>query len=383
MKTSSFLARRLRGGALILLAGLTVTGFAADQWSVTSPNGQIRLTLKLADLGGQADYPDGATRLYYRIEHGPAEARAMVLQDSPLGMLWDDLDFLDDLQFVRWTEPSRVTVDYRQPHGKRHHCHNEATAATVWFRNRDGAQLAVDLRAYQDGAALRYRVKEAPGGLHRLVSEATGFALPSDARLWLAPADHPTKYSPAYERYYETEVPVGAESPTHRGWSFPVLFRSADARHWGLITEANLGPNYFGARLTSTADGGVYRVRIPDPAEGNGTGDLAPTFGTPFTSPWRVCCWATLRAQSRNPRWSTISANRAGSRIRLGFGPGGWRGAGGLINPARKTARSKSSSLISRLSLAGNTCWWTRTGRSWITATFTTSCVTRKRKGWA
>jgi hypothetical protein len=276
------------GGAVWLLAGLTATGFAADQWSVTSPNGQVRITLQLADLGGRADYPDGVARLYYRVEHGPANARAVVLRDSPLGMLWSDQNFLDGLRFERRTGPARRTVDYRQPHGKRRHCRNEANAVTVFFRNRGGLELAVDLRAYSDGAALRYRVTGDPANSHRLVAEATGFALPPDARMWLAPADRPSKYAPAYETYYEVEVPVGAKSPTDCGWSFPVLFRTADKRHWGLITEANLGPNYCGARLTSEADGGVYRVRLPEPAEGNGTGGVAPTFETPFTSPWRV-----------------------------------------------------------------------------------------------
>jgi len=109
-----------------------------------------------------------------------------------------------------------------------------------------------------------------------------------DGRLWLAAADKASTYSPAYEMYYENDIPVGTAAPLGLGWSFPVLFRTADSRCWGLITEANVGPDFCGSRLSSAAVQGVYRVALPNPAEGNGQGAAEPSATLPWEMPWRV-----------------------------------------------------------------------------------------------
>jgi hypothetical protein len=275
-------------GGWILAASMPVALAQTQTWSVFSPAGHTQLTLRLADAGQWNGQPAGLDRLYYRVEHGPEGRRAPVIKESPLGLLLEGHNLIDGLRFTRAVGPGVVNESYSMPHGKRRISRNEANRMAVSFLGRGGLQLDVELRAYHDGAALRYHLSGPAGTPVRLVAEATGFALPQDARLWLAPADHPTTYAPAYETYYENEVPVGTPCPTGRGWSFPVLFRTADAAHWGLLTEANLGRDYFGARLTGQADDGIYRIRFPEPEEGLGMGDLHPTFALPWTSPWRA-----------------------------------------------------------------------------------------------
>lgn len=272
---------------------LALTGVAAspDQhatWSVSSPDGAVTLSLRLGTGDGRAGSPEGVVRLHYRVLHGAGPEQATVIEESPLGLELQGADFLDGLQFSHLEGPRAVEIDYTMPHGKRRHCRNTGTALTVFFQNRQGQELGVELRAFPDGAALRYRLEGPRGATVRLKTEHTGWRLPEDARLWMHPADRPGTYSPAYETYYENEIPVGTASPTGCGWSFPVLFRTADSRHWGLITEANLGPEYFGGRLTSDAPDGLYRLRFPEPAEGLGTGELAPTLTLPWHSPWRL-----------------------------------------------------------------------------------------------
>lgn len=289
IRTESVLARTCSAPALVVLLMIgAVEGLAPGaQWEVTSPNGQVRLVAQLASLSA-ADYPKDKLRLYYRVEHGVAGARTVVIPDSPLGLVLQEEDFLDGLRFESAGVPEHIAENYLMPHGKRRQCHNAAGGLTLRFRNRSGAALELDLRAYNDGAAFRYRLPGPSSTRHTLQAELTGFALPAGARLWMHPSDKPTVYAPAYETYYENGVPMGTPSPTGVGWAFPVLFCTADEQHWGLITEANLGPNYFGGRLTSTATAGVYRIRLPEPAEGHGYGALEPTSTLPWELPWRV-----------------------------------------------------------------------------------------------
>lgn len=254
---------------------------------MTSPNGLVKLSVQLADLGGTADYPKNPC-LYYRVEQGAEGSRASLIQDSPLGLQLQGQDFVRGLRFVSAQAPKTVEEDYEMPHGKRLHCRNRAQHLTLSFVNGSGQPLELDLRAYNDGAAFRYRLPGAGSAPQTLETEATAFALPRDAKLWLAPNDKASTYSPGYETYYENEIAVGTPAPLGLGWEFPLLFRTADARHWALITEANVGPSFCGTRLTSTAPHGVYRIAWPDPAEGNAQGSSKPSSSLPWEMPWRV-----------------------------------------------------------------------------------------------
>ncbi|MBI2515274.1 MAG: glycoside hydrolase family 97 catalytic domain-containing protein [Opitutae bacterium] len=276
---------RLFCGALVLATSL----HAGDaNWQVESPNGELRLVVRLGEIAAAGEPQKHPARLSFRVEHGPAATRAVVLGDSPLGLTLGDQDFRDGLQFVSADAVRTVEENYLMPHGKRRVCRNTAHALTLHFRNRQGAALDLDLRAYHDGVAFRYRLPGADPARHTVQAEHTGFALPPDARLWLQPSDKPGVYSPGYETYYEDGIAAGTPAPTDQGWAFPVLFRTADAKHWGLITEANATADYCATRLAGTAADGVYRVRLPDPEEGNGHGPAEPTSALPWAMPWRV-----------------------------------------------------------------------------------------------
>ncbi|MDT8301782.1 MAG: glycoside hydrolase family 97 catalytic domain-containing protein, partial [Sedimentisphaerales bacterium] len=97
-----------------------------------------------------------------------------------------------------------------------------------------------------------------------------------------------TKYSPAYETYYQDGIRAGTSSPNTEGWAFPVLFGNSDTSHWGLITEAALDPTYCGCRLEQNAPNGLYRIRFPNEGDGNNTGQINPSATLPWATPWRV-----------------------------------------------------------------------------------------------
>jgi alpha-glucosidase len=259
---------------------------AAAPWEVTSPNGTVALSVSLAKPFDRQQYP-GKPRLYFQVRHGAPGAQAVVVSDSPLGLLLKEEDLLDELRLDSEGEPTRVEEAYTMLRGKRRQCSNAASARTLRFRNRHGAALELDLRAYDDGVAFRYRVPGATNSLRTLMAEVTGFALPTDARLWMHPSDKVSTYSPAYETYYENGVAPGLSSSNGLGWALPVLFCTSDQKHWGLVTEANLSTNCFGARLTD-ATNGLFRIRLPDPDEGRGYGPLEPSSALPWEMPWRV-----------------------------------------------------------------------------------------------
>lgn len=264
---------------LVCLCVATACAAPASSWDVQSPDGKVRIVVRAAGNDGG---------LQYRVEHGSPEARATVIGDSPLGLKLTDADFTGGLRFDSADGPRPVNEPYVMPHGKRRECRHRANALTLRFRNRSGAPIELDLRAGDDGAAFRYRLPGSGDQKHTLAAEATGFAVPADARMWMHPYDKATTYSPAYETYFENGIAPDTASPTGMGWAFPVLFRTADEKHWALITEANVGPNYFGGRLTGTAEGGVFRIRLPDPAEGHGYGAVEPIATLPWEMPWRV-----------------------------------------------------------------------------------------------
>ncbi len=224
--------------------------------------------------------------LSWRLEH----RSAVLINDSPLGLRLDNADLARGLKFESVLPQTHLLENYSMPHGKRSACHSEGNQTTLRFRSAGGQTFEMDLRAYDNGVAFRYRVLAPPMGARRvaLESEETGFGLPQDAKLWCAPSDKAGAYAPAYETYYENEIPVGTSSPLGVGWSFPLLFRTADSRHWALITEAAIEPNFCGGRLSNSPKDGVYTIAFPQPGEGNGQGPVPPAAELPWEMPWRV-----------------------------------------------------------------------------------------------
>ena len=104
-------------------------------------------------------------------------------------------------------------------------------------------------------------------------------------KCWIQPYDKVTEYSPAYETYYQDAIEIGANSPNKEGWSFPALFETNGI--WMLISEANLGPSFYGAHLQPTVEKGLYQIRLPEKAEARGKCSQHPTSSLPWASPWR------------------------------------------------------------------------------------------------
>ncbi|MFZ5832015.1 MAG: glycoside hydrolase family 97 catalytic domain-containing protein, partial [Planctomycetota bacterium] len=206
---------------------------------------------------------------------------------SQLGVVRSDARFVEGLRLKEKSEVQEIDEPYTLIHGKRSACRAQARQQSFLFENADGKQMGVTFRVANDGVAFRYTFPGKSDGPVEVIEELTSFAVPAAGRAWLTPYDEPTKYTPAYERYYEN-VAIGSDSETAQGWAFPALFRLPNDAGWVLLTESAVDGSYCGSRLAQKSPKGVYRLRIPDSGEGLGQGDVHPSGELPWTLPWRV-----------------------------------------------------------------------------------------------
>ncbi len=275
----------------VLVLGAAATDVWAvgmkGEWVVSSPGSNVTFTVGWADPAAAAQ----GSKLLYRVEIGSAQARRVVILDSPLGLRLSGMDLASKLLLENDRGIKPIHDSYTMLYGKRSQCDGRANQLSLLFRNPQGDRLELEARAYADGVAFRYRVYGRSGlasSNYVLEAESTGFQLDAAAKLWCAPSDKATMYAPAYETFYEDGMAVGTPSPLGLGWSFPMLFHNAERSAWGLITEANLGTNFCGMRLSSTAVGNTYAISLPSPGEGNGSGRVNPAAPLPWEMPWRV-----------------------------------------------------------------------------------------------
>jgi hypothetical protein len=276
--------------AFIFLAVSTVFVFAShgakanNRWTLSSPDDQVTITTVLTEPSQTA----AGGHLSYTIEHGQGDRRCEVIPPSPLGIQRADQTFLDGLKFVAAGKVQLIDEQYRMLHGKRANCRIVANRQTITFENASGARLQIDLHVADHGAAFRYGFPDTDGVLRTVTGEATGFHLPTGALAWMQPYHEPSKWTPAYEDYFQNGIPAGTSAPGEAGWSFPALFHLPKPDRWILLTEAAIDGTYCGSRLQQTATDNIYHIRFPQQGEGNGVGEVCPSSTLPWKTPWRV-----------------------------------------------------------------------------------------------
>ncbi len=249
---------------------------ASKRWIIESPDKSHQMAVFFKD--GQ---------LYYNIFLKTAKKKVQILDDSPLGIHRQDQSFVTPLVFMGKEGPDKVEENYTLVHGKQTGIKSVSNLTTLMFANSSGMRLELIVRAFNDGIAFRYRFPDEDSTLYTVTGEETGFRIPPAAAGFMQPHDNPSKWTPAYETYYEKNVHAGTASPMEAGWSFPVLFE-LENRNWVLITEALLDGRYCATRLAQQVDNNVYKIRFPDPGEGEGVGRVEPKSPLPWATPWRV-----------------------------------------------------------------------------------------------
>lgn len=242
----------------LLLSGLTTPAGAVaasqrstDSWQLTSPGGVLTVEVT-------RDPTDGRLSLAVTNDHGLAVA-------SRLGVRTAE----DDL--TRGLEPTgarrrQVEVSYDTVTGKRLEHHDVANELTLSFEAPSGRQLAVQVRAFDDGIGYRYLL---PGsGPTTVTGEASEFRVPATSDGWLM------EYRSNYENQYQ-HVPVADVEQVP--YAFPALFRTPGGGYT-LLSESDVDGRYAASHLTPSGPG-RFAVTLPE--------DSVTSDG-PLQTPWRV-----------------------------------------------------------------------------------------------
>lgn len=300
---------------LILLSFSTAQALQKQEWSISSPDKKVKVTVVAKE-----------NRLSYSVAYNKTSA----IEPSPLGIVRDDQQFSENLKFISKSEAA-IDETYTLSIGKKLQCRNQANELTMIFENGNKEKVQLIFRAYNDGMAYRYHFPKTDNNPHKILKEESGFAIAKNAKAWIQPYDLNTRKKPCYETFYENGIAVGSPSPNPAGWAFPALFNTNNL--WVLITEAALNETYPGTHLEDKAGNAVYTIRFPEKEEVTSDVDPEPVSTLPWTTPWRAAVigpsLATIQETTLVANLNPPSVIKDASWINPGRSSWSWWSAGG------------------------------------------------------
>ena len=267
---------RSQAVVVVLLVSILAGGARAQEAAeVASPEGKIKVTVRLAELSGA--YPEGQ-RLYYSVKYGDQD----ILLDSPLGIEIEGAPGLSaNLAMVK-TDRQAVDLTWQRVCGKSKVVRDRCNELRVTLRTRTEPQRTFDViwRAYDDGVAFRYFLPDQPQMKQfRLAAERSWFRFAGDHTVWAANYER-------FESSQETEFFQKRLSNIAAGsvYGLPLLVKAGD-KAWVALAEANL-TDWAGMYVTGLSEvPNTICTRLaphPDNVE------VCVTSQTPRYSPWRV-----------------------------------------------------------------------------------------------
>ena len=256
------------------------TGYVA----VTIHSGNIPYTTKIRVIVGQSETdtlyhfasPDNSRTFIMSIDDGKPfytliDGSDTVIESASFGIITDKADFSDGLAVKEVSAVKYIEDTYTlTAHTKEQYsdpCNERSFTYT-----KDGAEMTVIVRLYNDGMALRYVISSPDGTDFSIKDEATSVTLPQNATVWAM------AYTPNLEGMYGA---VSAGYITGKYYSLPILAKNGEK--YVLMTETGINPEMSGTRAYGVSNGIQFT-----PVEKN------TTVSSPFSSTWRVIVEGTL-----------------------------------------------------------------------------------------
>lgn len=253
--------------AILLWVVLDTTASKASETVVLeSPDGQNRIRL---EANGQEN------GVKYSVSHrrvqliDPSAVRPILVEEGSL------------TAGARVVNVHRELLDksFKIPWGKTTNVVNRCSRAVVTLATETNKRWEIELRAYDDGVAFRYRIPAQDGLVHvTLREEMTEFRPAGTPQALYNTLDgFNTSHESLYERRPLDSIPIG------RLVDMPMLLIWPD-RTAAAITEARV-LNFAGMYLERPTADGALRSRLSPLPSNN---DACVTVKPPLESPWRV-----------------------------------------------------------------------------------------------
>lgn len=300
--------------ATFALMSLAIEVSAQDGAVMTqSPDGRLVV----------ATYVDGGRPTYAVTYDGRT-----VIEPSRLGIVADFGDLttgmtMDSIAEMRWEDA--YTLDKI----KKSDVSFEANRTLVWFSNKQGLRLCVDMAVEDNSIGIRYQIpRQGETGSVRVMSEATEFRFPQGTTTFLTPQSEAMigwkRTKPSYEEEYDLDAPMDRVSKFGKGFTFPCLFKVDGGKAWALLSETGVTGRYCASHLSDYADG-AYKIAYPMPEENNGNGTAEPAMSLPGETPWRTISvgsdLGTVAEQTIT--WDLVSQQYA-TNWKPAYGKGTW-----------------------------------------------------------
>ena len=220
-----------------------------------------------------------------------------ILQNSALGILREDADFANGMQWLSSSEQKTVKDEYKMLTAKKSSIKYTANKRTISLLNKNDDAVNIVFQVSNDGVAFRYEFPQISTEIKKIKEEITSFHFNENTRAWLQPKTESQSgwehSNPSYEAHYMMDIKTGTPSPGKNGWVYPAMFKYDNV--WMLITEAALGRTYCGTSLQQFSDDSEYKINFPQEPEKFTNGVLFPQSILPWQTPWRIIAVGSLK----------------------------------------------------------------------------------------
>lgn len=244
---------------LLALLALLIAAPAVADVSVSSPGGVLKVTIA---AGGEG-------RVQYRVDR----LGKPVIADSQLGFL-----FTDQPQFLRnWSISSSSTSDHdstwETPWGEDRVIRDHHRSLLVNLSETSGPKrrYQLEVRAYDDGIAFRYRLPARADGAWNIAEELTQFRIARDGKAWWAPAFESNREEYLYNATAISGIGTGQT---------PLTMVLDDGTHVSLHEAALV--DYSGMNV-ARVDGTLLKAVLTPSST-----DAKVSRAGAFTTPWRM-----------------------------------------------------------------------------------------------